>query len=141
MMITGDAAELWTSEAKMVLSGHCAIRRVRQDPDFQLRLTVHMIPTLKEKDRSPGSPFHVRVADNRFTRRLRSVNRVLAPCVQKRITHKLILTGSNWRALSLISGMTVVIRLDRLARSTQGLHNLFGAVAEGDAGFKSLRDN
>ncbi len=34
----------------------------------------------------------------------------------------------------------VVTRLDRLARSTRDLLNLLGAVAEKDAGFKSLRD-
>src|SRR5579863_7783005 len=34
----------------------------------------------------------------------------------------------------------VVTRLDRLARSTRDLLNLLGAVADKDAGFKSLRD-
>ena len=35
----------------------------------------------------------------------------------------------------------VVTRLDRLARSTRDLLNLLGAVAEEDAGFKSIRDS
>lgn len=36
--------------------------------------------------------------------------------------------------------MLVVNRLDRLARSTRDLLNLLGAVADKEAGFKSLRD-
>ena len=39
------------------------------------------------------------------------------------------------------SDVLLVTRLDRLARSTRDLLNVLAAVADKDAGFKSLRDN